>query len=99
MLVFLSQRLFQVQDRIPNGHETAEDMDYAKKLADLQMKVRQLKEENSGMRRVKLNVSSSTPDLSNPDLYNQPNHRKVTSYVLTFSETSPGFYMPTVQVF
>ena len=60
-----------------NGRGTPEDIDYAKQLSHLQGKVKQLQGENNFLRRAKLNVSSSNPDLSRPELYSSPNHRKV----------------------
>lgn len=59
--------------------QTEEDINYSKSLQHLQSKVKQLQEENNHLRRAKLQVSSSTPDLSRPDLYSSPHHRKFSS--------------------
>lgn len=58
---------------------TEEDINYSKSLQQLQSKVKQLQEENNHLRRAKLQVSSSTPDLSRPDLYSSPHHRKFST--------------------
>lgn len=56
------------------GHE---DLDYEKRLAQLQAKVKQLQSDNSNLRRAKFNVSSSSPNLTTPEMYNS--HRKFMS--------------------
>lgn len=56
--------------------QSADDVNYAKHLAQLQTKVKQLQTENNSLRRLKLGVASSTPDLSSTNLYNGVNHRK-----------------------
>lgn len=67
--------------------QSADDVNYAKHLAQLQTKVKQLQTENNSLRRLKLGVASSTPDLSSTNLYNGVNHRKVAFHFRTPSPT------------
>ncbi|XP_053375093.1 trichohyalin-like isoform X6 [Mercenaria mercenaria] len=72
----LEQEISKLVMNTGSGSHGHEDIDYAKRLAQLQSKVRQLQSDNSNLRRAKFNVSSSSPNLTTPDMYNS--HRKFT---------------------
>ncbi|KAL4223887.1 hypothetical protein ACF0H5_017350 [Mactra antiquata] len=72
------QRLEREINRLAmtGGVGVQDDVDYSKRLSQLQSKVKQLQMDNTNLRRAKLNVSSSSPDLTSSDMY--PSHRKFT---------------------
>ncbi|XP_052800431.1 golgin subfamily A member 4-like isoform X5 [Mya arenaria] len=74
------QRLEREINKLSINNGGGEDVEYAKRLAHLQGKVRQLQDENNALRHAKLStITSSSPNLTTPNSYNNiANHRKFT---------------------